>query len=490
MTKKKKLDSTFNEFSDKQVIAMGELKKSLLTVAKPDGIDRKSIEEALTEQYALQKVEKPKFFWCDSIWQFVAVRGLLYLLAVDDRDKVAAIFDQQFKDEKWKRIWQSLKSQLGDLDEFFASIQPNIDAFKAGEKAPTKYGLGHGDFTDSFFKQKLDFDLSSLKYESEKVIGDVVEEKFGIKAKLQLRKNLFTDYSEEFRTLVNSRFGLRSVESLLPQEFHLEFESQFDEETKNYFVDLTSKYIEEKDFLGLRAAFGGTPEEPSTKQIFLPGLSDHTALIRDITFSQGDWFPVVSYLVENFEFEIESKHIKDVLTRLTLAKSHVDMSAHELLCIVCDPPLKTLTNDRGLLHNEDGPALTYKDGYEVYALNGVVLPSYVIADSSEITVEKIDKEQNAEIRRIMVQRYGIEKYIEDSGAREIDSDEFGVLYKKEQSMDEPIVVVKVTNSTPEPDGSGPKQYFLRVPPYITTAKEAVAWTFDLDKTEYQPVIQS
>jgi hypothetical protein len=71
----------------------------------------------------------------------------------------------------------------------------------------------------------------------------------------------------------------------------------------------------------------------------------------------------------------------------------------------------------------------------------------------------------------------------------IDEDEYGVLYRKSQALDEPIVVVRVLNPTPEPDGTN-KFYFLRVAPYITTARHAVAWTFDMDEQDYQPAKQS
>jgi len=47
-------------------------------------------------------------------------------------------------------------------------------------------------------------------------------------------------------------------------------------------------------------------------------------------------------------------------------------------------------------------------------------------------------------------------------------------------------MVKVINQTPEPDGTR-KVYFLRVPPTIITAKEAVAWTFDQPGEEYNPL---
>jgi hypothetical protein len=46
-------------------------------------------------------------------------------------------------------------------------------------------------------------------------------------------------------------------------------------------------------------------------------------------------------------------------------------------------------------------------------------------------------------------------------------------------------VVCVTNKTPEPDGTY-KKYFLRIPPTISTAKEAVAWTFEQQTEEYMP----
>jgi uncharacterized protein DUF6745 len=50
-------------------------------------------------------------------------------------------------------------------------------------------------------------------------------------------------------------------------------------------------------------------------------------------------------------------------------------------------------------------------------------------------------------------------------------------------------MVEVRNSTPEPDGSH-KRYWLRVPPEVHTAREAVAWTFGLSADSYQPVIET
>ena len=492
MANQKEKEFNIKEFDSQQLALMDQLKKDLLSLSLPDGADREEVEKAIVDIYANEKLDPPRFFWCESIWEYVAVRGLLYLLAVGEYEKVAELFEKHLTEPKWKRLWKSLKQQFGDLKQFVEFIQPEVEAFKAGEQPARKFGIDSGTYMDSLFKSDIQMQYSGINYEAQtqKLLGEQVNDRFELRAKLQLRRKLLTEYRSEAQGVVNSQWGLRALDTLIPGEFHEDFESQFDEETIKYFVELGSKYIKENDFFGLRAAFGASKEQPSTKQLFQPGLNDTTSLIREDRINLDNWFPVMVFLAENFDFDLEEKYRKDIHSRYILLKNQVDIAPHELLCLICEPPVEMKFNDRGMLHCPDGPAVKYRDGFEVYVLNGVTMPPYVVKTADQITVEKIEKEENVEVRRVMIQRYGIEKYIEDSGAREIDADEFGVLYKKEQLSDEPIVVVKVVNSTPEPDGSPPKHYFLRVPPYITTAKEAVAWTFDMEKSEYQPVVQS
>lgn len=144
----------------------------------------------------------------------------------------------------------------------------------------------------------------------------------------------------------------------------------------------------------------------------------------------------------------------------------------------------------------------------------VRVPEYVIERPHEITVELIARETNAEVRRVMIEQFGADKYLLDSGAKIVQRDAVGLLYRKDVSDDESIVMVRVLNSTPEPDGvmsreeaiaafgdaakaaidapegSRFKEYMIRVPPNITTAHEAVAWTFGLPSEDYHPAIES
>ncbi|HEY9786532.1 MAG TPA: hypothetical protein V6D17_14080 [Candidatus Obscuribacterales bacterium] len=50
-------------------------------------------------------------------------------------------------------------------------------------------------------------------------------------------------------------------------------------------------------------------------------------------------------------------------------------------------------------------------------------------------------------------------------------------------------MVHVKNASPDSDGTF-REYFLRVPPNVGTAREAVAWTFNLRGEQYRPNIES
>jgi hypothetical protein len=198
----------------------------------------------------------------------------------------------------------------------------------------------------------------------------------------------------------------------------------------------------------------------------------------------------------------------------------------------------------GRLHCEDGPALSFQDGYSIYSWHGVTVSKEIIMFPGAITVQDIDKEINSEIQRVMIERMGMGEYLTKSGAQIVDKSSFGILYKKEMPNRDPILSVRVLNSTPEPSGTitgeealkiygsppatvigkaGPgmqniifrwwkkkysdlrfKEYFLSVhpqlcplldneqlgPPQKLTARNAVASTFGMTGNEYDPVMET
>jgi hypothetical protein len=143
--------------------------------------------------------------------------------------------------------------------------------------------------------------------------------------------------------------------------------------------------------------------------------------------------------------------------------------------------------DSWRLHCTDGPGLSYHDDFQLFFLKDLCVEKRIAL--GEFAAQEIDAQTNLELRRVMVERYGVERYLFATGAERVQEDECGVLYRKEMSGDENLAMVQVINSTAEPDGTF-KHYFLRVPPQMETAREAVAWTFGLAEHDYEPTLQT
>jgi hypothetical protein len=215
----------------------------------------------------------------------------------------------------------------------------------------------------------------------------------------------------------------------------------------------------------------------------------------------ASWFAFIAFLRDLcfWENKILERHKHDEALGLSCGW----VWWHEDVCVISNRPTKINRDEQGRLHSDKECSIQYPDGWGLWTWHGVNVEKYVIESPEKITVDDIEKETNAEVRRVKITRYGQDRYLLDSHAEKIHQDEFGVLYRKEIKDDEPLVMVKVVNSTPEPDGSF-KDYFLRVDPELRplyennrrgepqkmTARNAVASTFGKRGSEYSLTAQS
>jgi hypothetical protein len=170
---------------------------------------------------------------------------------------------------------------------------------------------------------------------------------------------------------------------------------------------------------------------------------------------------------------------------LDLARSCGWWHPYEGIVFACERPSRQAVDGAGRLHAEDGPALLCRDGFGVYAWHGVRVPESVILSPGTITLDTISAETNAEVRRVMIERMGWDRYLAALGVQPVHSDRYGDLYRTTID-DAEVGVVVVTNGTPEPDGTF-KRYSLLVPPEHQTAHAAVASTYGLTAEQYAPV---
>lgn len=173
----------------------------------------------------------------------------------------------------------------------------------------------------------------------------------------------------------------------------------------------------------------------------------------------------------------------------TISEQDVQMWIAEMEAYLLVESCVLQRDEQGRLHSGEGQAVGYSDGWGVWAWHGVRVPAKVIEAPETLGAAAIQAEPNVEIRRVMIERYGQERYLRESGAQQIHQDDWGTLWRVDIPGDEPLVMVEVVNSTPEPDGSF-RNYMLRVPLQMRRAKQAVAWTFGLTEAGYGPAVQT
>jgi hypothetical protein len=116
------------------------------------------------------------------------------------------------------------------------------------------------------------------------------------------------------------------------------------------------------------------------------------------------------------------------------------------------------------LHNEHYAALE-SDVENLYFWHGVMVPAFVVVRPDWITLQHIENETNAEVRRILVERYGHERYLRESKAEMVDScpEDHALIGMRTAKLWRvgDITMLDLLNSTPEPDGST-KRYVIPV----------------------------
>jgi hypothetical protein len=120
---------------------------------------------------------------------------------------------------------------------------------------------------------------------------------------------------------------------------------------------------------------------------------------------------------------------------------------------------------------------------------GVPIDHRIAFQPETITIEEIVNEENAELRRVLLERMGYETFLAQAEAETLDRDRDpgGERRLLRVPMDEDEDLVCLAVLCP----STARQYILRVPPTMRSCHQAAAWIagFD-DPTLYRPLIET
>ncbi|HEY9717928.1 MAG TPA: hypothetical protein V6C69_10695 [Trichormus sp.] len=487
--------------------------------------DRQQVWSSTKDLYTALGLKEPKLFLCEGPWQLVAMAILLQLTFIAE-ERVGGKDFMQWMGERltqpmWAQCWQRLLEQFGK--NFSAKVkivdgQSVIDGTHGwagfGTRLAAGSSLGIWDRlvlkTDSQFYRATDTSLygyirgklfgatrTSWIGENE---GDIDTPARSVAQQLTAQLHALTLLSRQRTDLRQARIFRRRndgkdqeplsiISAPAPGMFEHQLMEQLGSDGIAYFeVKLESLWRLLSSSVDSTIWAGGAPESLLARFI----SSAASSFISMILWQGGQerWLPFYSFPLDAVgERFYDPDTVRLLRSWTALLGNSIPFMPFSNVCFVSDQPIRIELDDRGRLHSADFKAIEYPDGFHLYSWHGTTVADFIIVEPEKISVELIESEQNVEVRRVLIERYGTAKYVHDSGSKEIDRDSFGVLYRKEIPNDEAIVMVAVMNSTPEPDGSF-HQYFLRVPPTINTAREAVAWTFSMDADDYFPKSQT
>jgi hypothetical protein len=121
--------------------------------------------------------------------------------------------------------------------------------------------------------------------------------------------------------------------------------------------------------------------------------------------------------------------------------------------------------------------------------HGVAIDERIAFRPETITAREVVNEANAERRRVLLERLGLERFLCEAEAQVLDEDKdaggLRRLLRVPLQGDEDLVAVLV--HCPSTGG----RYLLRVPPTMQSCRQAVAWTagFD-DPKDYHPLVEA
>lgn len=160
---------------------------------------------------------------------------------------------------------------------------------------------------------------------------------------------------------------------------------------------------------------------------------------------------------------------------------------HNRFVIISDFPEYIGRDAANRAHCGDGPHLKWRDGTSCYSWHGIRVPQWILEHPETITVEKIHGETNAEVRRVMVEKYGMQPYLADMGAKPISefTDEGGQPVRLYDVQG--LRRLRLVNSTPDPDGTR-REFFSRVPARFNDARQARDWFCQIESSDTFTVV--
>lgn len=183
-------------------------------------------------------------------------------------------------------------------------------------------------------------------------------------------------------------------------------------------------------------------------------------------YHEAGWLSYYDFMLEVLNIEV----CKKLEGLIGLAKNCGWWSPYDDCVIFQHRHDELHTDENFRLHNESGPAVKYRDGYSVWAINGIRVNKQIVMSPETLTIQEINSESNQDVRSIMVNRFGWPRYLTESNSECIHYRDNEVEGTKEALYKSPIGGMRLVVTCP----TG-RIFAMGLPDGIATCEEAQFW---------------
>lgn len=195
-------------------------------------------------------------------------------------------------------------------------------------------------------------------------------------------------------------------------------------------------------------------------------------------YARGNLWPAWISFYDYFHQVLNIKGTEKIKPTADLALDCGWIFPYSTFCVLTEKPTEIHMNTRGQLHNEHGMSIKWADGFGIYSLSGVTVPSWVIETKKDEIDSKKVLALPTEQRFATMRFFGLSRFLGVLNAKELDRQDEYVLYSLtvEGTKIGPYLFMKCPSSGREfLEGVGSPEKHEAFDTTITTCEKALLW---------------
>ena len=371
-----------NQLTKEQKSKIAEYRDKWLAIGlSTSPTDRKKAEQIIDEVYLAGGLATPKF----KIWVQSPYRGALAAAMLPQIFKWGAQVRNQVRNQVYDQVGDQVRAQVG------AQVRAQV-----GEQV-------YDQVYDQVCAQVYNQVRAQVYNQVRAQVGEQVGAQILDQVCAQVRAQVCAQVYDQVRAQVYNQVRAQVYDQVRAQVYN-QVRAQVYNQVRNQVRNQVYDQVGDQVRAQVRAQVG--------EQVNNCGYGLHDA----------SWLGFYDFFAEVLELKCCSK----LIPLINISKFCGWWWPFENAVIFTEKPIELHRDARNRLHNLDGYAVSYSDGWGVYAIHGVRVPEkYILTPAEKIDPKEVLAEPNAEVRTAVIKKCGFQHFLKHLKSKKISMSENG-----------------------------------------------------------------